>query len=207
MNKWFLLPGMGATAAMYNALRHKLDFEINFINWPRYCGEKSYAEIAERVIKEYKIENGDILGGSSLGGMIALEMGQIIQPKGIILIGSAVSPSEVQGLITKISQMAVIVPISIIQMLAGKQKGLVSKMFADSDTDFIRAVCSYLRSWTGYRGPMEIVYRLHGKQDHVIPCPPFGANVVDNAGHLISMTHASETAAFLAGVRAQIVVT
>ncbi len=207
MNKWFLLPGMGATAAMYNALRHKLDFEINYINWPRYGGEKSYAEIAQRVIKEYKIENGDIVGGSSLGGMIALEIGQIIQLKGIILIGSAISPSEVQGLIAMISPLTVITPISIIQMLAGKHKGLVSKMFADADTDFIRAVCSYLRSWPGYRGPMGNVYRLHGKQDHIIPCPTSGATVIDNAGHLIAMTHVNETAAFLSGVRAQIKVT
>jgi hypothetical protein len=27
---------MGATTAMYNGLRHKLDFDINFIDWPAY---------------------------------------------------------------------------------------------------------------------------------------------------------------------------
>jgi hypothetical protein len=52
MNKWHILPGMGASSEMYNALRHKLDFDVNFINWPRYNGEKAYADVAGRVIRE-----------------------------------------------------------------------------------------------------------------------------------------------------------
>ena len=63
---------MGASSAMYNALRHKLDFEVSFINWPPYGGEKTYVEVAQRVVKENNVENGDVIGGSSLGGIVAL---------------------------------------------------------------------------------------------------------------------------------------
>lgn len=80
---------------MYNALRHKLDIEINFINWPAYKGERTYAEIARRVADDNKIENGDLIGGSSLGGMVALAINQIIKPRAIVLLGSAVSASEI----------------------------------------------------------------------------------------------------------------
>lgn len=86
---------MGATAAMFNALRHRIDFEINFIDWPVYSGEKTYAEVARRVVDENSIENDDIIGGSSLGGMVALEIGRVIHPKAIVLLGSAVNVSEV----------------------------------------------------------------------------------------------------------------
>jgi hypothetical protein len=34
MTKWFLLPGMGATSAMYDLVRRDLRFEVSFINWP-----------------------------------------------------------------------------------------------------------------------------------------------------------------------------
>ena len=189
---------------MYNTLSHKLDFEINFINWPAFNGEKTYAEVARKVIKDYGIENGDVIGGSSLGGMVALEIGQIVQPKATILIGSAVSRSEVQGLLTMISPLAVVTPIAVVQILAGKQKSLVSTMFAEADTGFIRAMCSYLHRWPGYRGPMDSVHRLHGRRDHVIPCPTSGATVINDAGHLVAMTHAGETAAFLSGVRSRL---
>jgi hypothetical protein len=73
--RWFLLPGMGATAAMYNGLKNKLGFKVNFLNWPEYRGEKTYADVARRVIKENDINADDVVGGSSLGGMVALAIG------------------------------------------------------------------------------------------------------------------------------------
>jgi hypothetical protein len=71
----FLLPGMGATDAMYNGLKHKMGFKVNFLNWPEYRGEKTCADVARRVIKENDINADDVVGGSSLGGMVALEIG------------------------------------------------------------------------------------------------------------------------------------
>jgi esterase/lipase len=204
MNKWHILPGMGASSTMYNALRHKLDFEVNFINWPQYSGEKTYADVAQRVVKESNIENGDVIGGSSLGGMVALEIGQVIQPKATILMGSAVSSSEVRSLLTMISPLAVVTPISVVQILAGKQKSLVSAMFADADAEFIRAMCSYLRLWPGYEGVRGHIFRIHGKKDHIIPCPTTGCDIIDDAGHLLAITHARETAAFLKRVNIQL---
>ena len=55
----------------------------------------------------------------------------------------------------------------------------VARMFAESDPDFIRAMCSHLSSWPGYSGPMESMFRLHGRHDHVIPCPASGAEIVE----------------------------
>lgn len=197
MNNWYILPGMGASAAMYNALKRKVNFEINFLNWPVYRGEKTYAEVARRVIDDHNINDGDIVGGSSLGGMVALEIADIVNPEAIILLGSAVSSKDVQNLLSLISPLASITPISIVQLLVGKNKNIVSSMFADSDTEFIRAMCQYLNSWRGYRGSLEKVFRLHGKKDLIIPCPSSGCDVIEDAGHLLAITHVEETASFL----------
>lgn len=202
--RWLILPGMGATASMYNGLRHQVGFRINFVNWPLYRGETSYAEVAQRVIDENEISEQDIVGGSSLGGMVALEIANIIDTKAVVLIGSAMHSGEVQTLLSLLSPLAVITPMSVVQTVAGKQKNLVSAMFADSDAEFIRAMCSYLRLWKGYRTPTARVYRIHGKKDHVIPCPLTECQVVNDAGHLVAMTHPREIAAFLEKVRADI---
>lgn len=204
MNNWYILPGMGASAAMYNALKHKADCEIIFPNWPAYRGEKTYAEVARRVIDDYNINDGDIVGGSSLGGMVALELANLIDPKAIILLGSAVSSKEVQTLLSLIAPLVPITPISVVQVLVGKNKNLVSSMFADSDTEFIRAMCQHLNSWSGYRGSLENVFRLHGKKDLIIPCPAFGCDVLEDAGHLLAITHAQETASFLEKTRKEL---
>lgn len=204
MNNWYILPGMGASAAMYNALKRKVDFEIIFPNWPVYSGEKTYAEVARRVIDDYNLNDGDIVGGSSLGGMVALEIADIINPEAIILLGSAVSSKEVQNLLSILSPLASITPISVVQVLVGKNKNLVSSMFADSDADFIRAMCQHLNSWSGYHGSLEKVYRLHGKKDLIIPCPASGCDVVVDAGHLLAITHVQETAHFLKKIRREL---
>lgn len=199
-----MLPGMGATAAMYNGLKHKLDFPITFLNWPAYRGEKSYADVARRVIEDHHITPQDIVAGSSLGGMVALEIAKLMDVKAVVLLGSAVRRTEVQTLLTLLAPIASAAPMTIIQALVGKHRNLVSSMFADSDPEFIRAMCAFLPSWKGYDGPMEKVFRLHGRKDHVIPCPAAGCEVVDAAGHLLAITHAAETATFLRRIHGQI---
>jgi pimeloyl-ACP methyl ester carboxylesterase len=201
--RWLILPGMGATAAMYNGLKHRLGFQVNFLNWPEYHGEETYADVARRIIKEHDIGTEDVVGGSSLGGMVALEIARLSDVKAIVLLGSAVNRKEVQTLLAMLSPLATAAPITIIQALVGKHQNLVSTMFADSDPEFIRAMCSYLPSWPGYDGPLEKLFRLHGKKDHVIPCPAMGCEVVETAGHLLAITHPAETAAFLQGVYRQ----
>jgi esterase/lipase len=201
VSRWFLLPGLGASGAMYNALKRRVSFSINFPDWPAYNGEKSYEEVALRVIKENNIADGDIIGGSSLGGMVSLEMTKFIRPQAVVLIGSAVGPQEIQKLLSLLSPLAKITPLSAVQTVAGKYASLVTSMFSRADTEFIRAMCLYLTSWRGYAGAMDNIYRIHGRNDHIIPCPATGSEVIEDAGHLVAITHAAETALFLENVR------
>jgi hypothetical protein len=129
--------------------------------------------------------------------MVALEVGQMIESRAIVLIGSAMSKTEVHFLLSVLSPLAAATPMTIVQALAGKNKNLVSAMFADSNAEFIRAMCLYLRSWEGYKGPVNTVFRVHGKKDHVVPCPLSGCKVIEDGGHLLAITHAKETASFL----------
>jgi hypothetical protein len=110
----------------------------------------------------------------------------------------------VNSLLAMLSPFAVVTPITLVQLLAGKQKNLVSAMFAESHPDFIRAMCSYLRLWPGYEGARDHLFRIHGKKDHIIPCPTTGCDIIDDAGHLLAITHARETADFLKRVDIQL---
>ena len=101
ISKWYLLPGMGANSSMYDLLRQELDFEINFIDWPKYNGEKAYSEVAKRIIEENDIQDGSICGGSSLGGMVAIEIAKQKKIAAIVLLGSATSSVEVKGRVCK----------------------------------------------------------------------------------------------------------
>ena len=196
MTEWYVLPGMGASSEMYDLLKAELSFEVIFLNWPYYRGESSYREIAERIISENQINENDIVGGSSLGGMIALEMAMFLNTRAVILIGSALNRNEINKILTRLSFLASATPFSFLQVLAGKRKQIVYQMFSAADQRFIRAMCKSVQSWSGYHGPVDKVYRIHGQKDHIIPCPEYGCEVVKNAGHLVAMTHPEACAAF-----------
>jgi esterase/lipase len=197
MTEWYILPGMGATSEMYGSLKRELSFSAHFLDWPSYQGEISFKEVAERIIAENPIDENDVVCGSSLGGMIALEVSMILNTKSVVLMGSALRNDEINRLLSMISPLASITPLSFIQTIAGKNEEVVSQMFSASDPDFIRSMCKYVSLWPGYLGAIDKVFRIHGKKDHIITCPKSDSDVVENAGHLIAITHAKECAAFL----------
>ena len=199
-----MLPGMGATSAMYDLLCAEIEFEVQFVDWPEYRAETTYAELAQRVREENGIVDGDVIGGSSLGGMIALEIAKSLRPEAIVLLGSTIHRDEVQKILSVLSPLAAVTPVSLIQVLAGKHKSLVARMFSESNPDFIRAMCLHLPSWPGYSDPLEHVFRLHGRRDHVIPCPANGSEVVEDAGHMLAITHPRESGAFLEKVNSHL---
>ena len=203
-NRWFLLPGMGADSSMYDVLQAHLTFEVSFINWPKYGGEKSYVEVAKRVIDETTIMDGDIVGGSSLGGMIALEVARLKKLKAVVLIGSAIDPTEIQAILALLFPIAALTPISLIQLLVGKHQGAIARMFAEADPSFIRAMCRYLQEWPGFTTSLAPVYRIHGQKDHVIPCPRAGCEIIENAGHLVAVTHSKKCAEALNRIKTQL---
>ena len=97
MNHFY--PGMGATSSMYGDLWKK-EFEGQFHNWPTWQGERTLQDIAERIIKEHKIESGDTVIGTSLGGILACEIANQIDLKRIVLIGSAQSKEEINSILS-----------------------------------------------------------------------------------------------------------
>lgn len=195
---------MGANASMYDLLWKELSFEINFLNWPKYNGEKTYATTAERIIEEYGIKDGDVVGGSSLGGMVATEIARQRKLKAVVLIGSAITKEEVRSLLSLLAPLSAITPISLIQLLVGKHDHIITKMFAEADPEFIRAMCQYLPQWSGVNDAETPLFRLHGQKDQLISCSMNGSEIVPNAGHLLAITHPKECGKFLNKIDKQI---
>ena len=183
----YLLPGMGATSAMYVGPWSALHDSIA-VEWPKYRGEKTVAELAYRLIDEHSICASDSIVGSSLGGIVALEIHRKLNLRYVFLVGSAITREEVNGLLIAIAPLAKVTPIRLIQHLAGKGTTLMSTMFSDVDADFIRAMCIAVSKWEGYDGDMEAISRVHGERDTIIRCPR-DAHIIACGGHLIAMTH------------------
>lgn len=183
-----VLPGMGATSEMYRGPWRSLPDSI-FCDWPPYDGELTLADTARRVVSSYPIGPADVLIGTSLGGMVALEIASMVGVEKVILVSSAVSPMEVRSLLRLLAPLAEIAPIRFAQVIAGSVHSEKAKMFRNSDPRFLRAMCLAVADWQGAPIPRERIHRIHGERDLVIRCPEDAA-VIPGAGHLLAITHA-----------------
>ncbi len=199
--KTIILPGMGANSNMYPQEKYTYLRDVIFTNWPKYNGDASLEAVAKKIIEVYQINNGMIVGGSSLGGMVAIEIAKILSLNKVILIGSATDPDYINPILQKLSNLAEITPIKIIQVLTGKvnkySKNELLNMFEDSDSKFIKAMCKALFKWEGIGKFDGDVCQIHGEKDLVIFPPKKNVKIIPGGGHLISMSHAEEVANFI----------
>lgn len=181
---------MGANSKMYQGAWLDLN-HATYIDWPPYKGEASLSELAIRVATHYKIQGNDILIGSSMGGMVALEISKLLLLDRVVLVGSAIDVSEMNLLLTLLAPFVDFAPIEFFQKFAGRHDSLFQQMFASSDAVFMRTMCKAISTWDGYPGNLTRITRIHGEKDKVIKCPR-DCHVIKGAGHLVPITHARE---------------
>lgn len=201
MTKTLILPGMGADSAMYPVEHYQHLRNVTYVDWPAYKDERTIRELSLRVIDEYGIASDMIVGGSSLGGMVAVEIAKILGVRTVILIGSATTPDKVNPVLKMFGRLSSIAPFDFLQLLAGRVNiagdNDVVNMFQRSDTRFIKAMCKAIFRWDGIGKYRCAIRHIHGRLDTVIYPPDNGAEIITQGGHLISMTHGKEVAAFI----------
>jgi hypothetical protein len=184
-----LYPGMGATARMYAPPWNELD-GVTFHDWPTWKGESEIADFAKRLIVEHRIVDGDCAAGSSLGGIVASEIGSHVRLRTVILIGSAARKEEIHRLISALRPLFPLAPLPFLKALSGKIPNDLTRMFSNSDPAFIKAMAAAIFRWNGLTDNVPR-FRIHGRKDRIIPRPP-GVDHLIEGGHLIAMTHARE---------------
>lgn len=192
------LPGMGADRRMFPVPWTSLPGFIAH-DWPNSSGDRTIESIAGSVVDSFDINDGDVVIGASLGGIVACEIAKIRKLEALVLVGSATDPSEINQLLALLHPLAEIAPINWIRFSAGKIPTDLTQMFSNVDAAFIRNMCAAIFRWQGLRDAKVPLHRIHGRKDLVIP-PPCHADLLLDGGHLISMTHASECSAFLKSI-------
>ena len=161
--------------------------DLEFIDWPLEYIPNSIPDLAEYIVNNLCVEYNSVIG-SSLGGMVALEVAKLLKLPQAFLLGSAVSHSEVNSFLLKITPFANITPLSLCKSLAGKSNALLPQMYSQQNPSFIRSMAKAIPGWE-FSGNVEPI-RIHGSRDHVIHCS--NPHITLDTGHLIAITHPIE---------------
>jgi len=197
------LPGMGADRRMYPDAWNVLPGFIAH-DWIRHTAEDTVAAVARSMVAACSIHDGDVLIGSSMGGIVACEITKIRGIPRLYLVGSAISEKEVDSLLSVLHPLAEFAPVERMRLSSGSIPSELAQMFGGVDPSFIRAMCSAIFRWEGLGDTQTQVVRIHGKSDFVIP-PPKRVDLLINGGHLIATSHAQECADFIGGYESKVI--
>jgi pimeloyl-ACP methyl ester carboxylesterase len=154
-----------------------------------------------------------ILCGASLGGMLALEMAPILRPQCVILFGSCRAPSAIHPYLRLAARTGALTPAFLAKpfrtlafsagFLLGPigfaERRLIVKMARTASVEFVLWGLHAIPRWPGPAPSGIPILQVHGRKDRIIRASRTTADLmIDDAGHLVSMSHSAAVNAFIA---------
>lgn len=217
-----LLPGMGVDSRLFYA--QKIAFpNLELPQWIPHLKRESLRDYATRFAATLNPTDPRplIIGGVSMGGMIALELSRhLTTAAAIILIGSCTSGRAVAPFMRAMEQVSRPVPSGLIsagRVLAAPflgQGGVpradrrqLGEMLSDIHVPFLRWSGRAIMEWPGIEHVTTPVHQIHGSFDRVIPAgrlsrPP--DSIVRGGAHVLNLSHPLEVNQFIAKVVQQV---
>jgi hypothetical protein len=194
-----LLPGMGCDARLHAGIAALVP-EVVSAAWPDHRGCADLAGYAERIIARLGLTAADVVGGSSLGGMVAAEIHRRLACRGLVLIGSCDDPRFIRPPLRRLTWIGERAPFAALSRLPGAlgRSSLLLDMLRRSDPEFLRWACGALGRWSGARARAGGAWRIHGARDALIRARGQGVDrLVPRAGHVLALSHPRLVAAFI----------
>lgn len=202
----YLFPGLGADKRMYEKQLEVIPAGIVIEHLPSIKGE-SLAGYARRVSVQIDKSEPFVLMGTSLGGMICLELSRFLDPKKIILIASIKNRSEMPLFIRSMKYLRLHRAISGdgykgFNNLLVKRVGargdteaarLITEMTRDADPDFLEWALDAVVNWDSSGIDTSNVIHVHGTADQLFNYSLINNAIpVSNGSHIMNIIKSSE---------------
>lgn len=159
-----------------------------------------------------------LIGGASFGGIVAMHLAGSLNPRAVVLIGSIEDPAQLPRYIRLARPLKRLVPLLPVKLMQRFAKPLTSgwarraaphlsglaSQFRSSDPKLFRWSVTALLQWKQRPNVSCPVRRVHGARDRVLPVGNFSVDrLIDNGGHVISLTHGADVNRFLRSVQSE----
>jgi len=205
MSKVFLIPGLGADTRLYNNIDIPPEHDVIPIDWIKPEILAPLAHYAQILVYQHNIKPNAILIGTSLGGMLAIEIAKLVNPAKVILISTIKTIDEAPWYFVVLKKLPVykLLPNSLLPKLGFLIKPIFGKM-SDSDAwlfndmlqknspVFMKWAMQAALNWDNKIIPPN-VYHIHGDQDAVFPVKNIkNATIVKGGTHIMVFNRAKE---------------
>jgi pimeloyl-ACP methyl ester carboxylesterase len=200
--KIYLIPGLGADARMYAPQLEILPHAQVLEHLKPIPGEALRA-YAARLSALIDTSVPYILIGTSLGGIISVELSRIIHPDKVILISSVKERGELPAWIRAMKYLRlhrVLVREPFLRLFRPLAERVVSRRYPDharlvldmydsSDVGFMKWAINEVVCWDGAADYRRDIIHIQGTKDHLFPHTNIrNARLIEDGPHIMGMT-------------------
>lgn len=212
MRKIFLISGLGADTRLYNNI-DLLNNEVVPVDWIEPHVTDTLKTYSQKLIHQYDITNGSIVIGTSLGGMIAIEIAKQVALNKVILISSIKTVNEAPWYFNAFRKLPLYKAMSgeVLKKLGFLMKPIFGTFTADdlwifedmlkkSSPKFIKWAIKAVLAWKNETIPPNI-YHLIGDKDMVFSHKQIKDAIVIKSGtHIMVYNKAKQVNKILRGI-------
>jgi pimeloyl-ACP methyl ester carboxylesterase len=209
MKDVFFLSGLGADKRVFDYLNLE-GHRLHHIFWIEPLRGETIGEYARRLLPQIQGDN-PILVGVSFGGIIALEIANLVKAEMVILISSAKSPADIPNhfkMMARLNIYKLIRPKPVrtanpimfwlFGVVRKEHKTLLSAIMADTDETFFAWAVEAIPAWKGNTPSCKVI-QVHGTSDRILTFRS-ADYIVPRGGHLMIVTRADEISQILQGL-------
>lgn len=201
-----MIPGLGADRRMY-APQMRVFPEAKVLEHLQAQKGESITDYAKRFIPRIDTDSPFVLVGSSLGGIISMELSRLIEPQKIILLASVKNRNEMPHFIRSMKYLKLHKPIKgdlykqahrlLVKRLSNRGEaemtGVITEMLMDTPSEFFEWAIDAVIHW---QPPLEYnnnIIHIHGTNDTLFPYSRISNAIpVKNGSHILNLTMSEE---------------
>lgn len=213
----YCFPGQGSDKRIFDSLEIDPNYEIRVIEYGAPDKHMTMNSFARQLSAQIDTTKDFVLMGVSLGGMICVELAEMLNPKRTIIISSAKNRNELPGSykfqraipLYKIFPGCILVGgAKILQPLVepdrNKNKETFKSMLGSKKGVYMKRTVGLLINWERENNTKPICH-IHGTNDHTLPfrkikLPTY---TIDQGSHMMTLTRAKEISSILNSVLAR----
>jgi len=209
-----LLSGHGSDERIFSKLNLQKDYDTVYIKYPIPYKNETLKDYALRISWQIDASKPFSLLGVSLGGMIAVELNDILKPEKVIIISSAANNNELPMRYDFVSaveldkiptanfyKLSAKMAQKVVEHDREKEAELFNSMLKNKKALFLKRAAHMIVNWNREEAKKKNVYHLHGTNDKTIPFRNVNADfVIQNGSHMMALTEADKIAVIIKGI-------
>ena len=200
----YCFPGQGSDKRIFDSLSIDSSYNMKIIEYGTPESGMNMNDFAKQLSTQIDTSQNFILLGVSLGGMICVELTELLHPEKTIIISSVKNRNELpeKYKIQKKVPFYKILPggllltgAKILQPLVepdrNKNKDTFKQMLSSKNKIYMKRTVHLIINWDRINNSKK-VYHIHGRNDHTLPLkniltPDY---IIENGSHMMTLTDA-----------------